>query len=171
MLDTTGRPRSTAAFLIIHERPIFEYWPVVFTRKQALYPCPTLPWAVVKTSGTQSYHMEEAGPLPVAQTLLEGTQWEKWERGDIFLSSSYHLFLVYHWSQCTPAGISEVFCIILELKHAPKPHLLPDSTDTKCYSQNPPANAGHRSPVACLSCMPQEPTVHVRPYESWCTEL
>lgn len=43
VLSTTGCPRSTAALLIIHERPIFAYCPVVFTRKQSLYPCHTLP--------------------------------------------------------------------------------------------------------------------------------
>lgn len=98
-------PGPQQPFWLFTRGPIFKYCPVVLTRKQSLYSCHRLPRAVLKTSGIQSYHMEEPGLLPVAQTDPEGTQWEKWERDFLFLSPCHHLRLVYHLSLFTPARI------------------------------------------------------------------
>lgn len=118
-------------------------------RKIVSSPRHTLPSAGLKTSGTQSYHVEDAGLRSAAQTSLEGTHWEEWEWVDLFsLASPLHLFLVYLLFVFTPAGIPWGFYIILELKLIPECPLLPGSTDIKTYS--PPASVDHRCPVVCL---------------------
>lgn len=135
-------PGPQQPFWLFTRGPIFKYCPVVLTRKQSLYSCHRLPWEVLKTSGIQSYHMEEPGLLwPGGDTVGKvGTSF--------FISLpmpslTSSLPLISTYSCKNPLSFSTV----TESKQIPKPSLLPDSSDRKTYSHSPPASVEHRCPV------------------------